>query len=124
MEKKDNYTEKLARAKKKVEAIKKFYRHLRVYIVINVLLLFVKYGIFDFLVAKGVQNPGFLDWYQWNILATPVLWGIGLLFHALWVFKFDAKPLKELTPKFYKDWEARQIQKYIDEESENADKFK
>jgi len=115
MEKQENYTEKLARAQKRVEDIKKFYRHLRVYIVINILLLIVKYRALDFLTDKGFQDQGFLDWFQWNFLSTPVIWGIGLIVHALYVFKFDAKPLKELKPKFLKDWEARQIQKYMDE---------
>lgn len=105
LETKDNYAEKLARAQKRVNDIKKFYRHLRVYFIINILLLLIKFQALDFINMKGVQDPAFFNWFQWNILATPTLWGIGLLFHALWVFKFDAKPLKELRPKFLKNWE-------------------
>ena len=115
MEEKDNYTKKLARAQKRVNDIKIFYRHLRIYIFINVLLLFVKYRALDFFAEKGIQDPGFLDWFQWNLISTPVIWGIGLLLHALYVFKFQARPLKELKPKFLEDWEKRQIQKYMDE---------
>ena len=115
MEEKDNYTKKLARAQKRVNDIKIFYRHLRIYIFINVLLLFIKYRALDFFAEKGIQDPGFLDWFQWNLISTPVVWGIGLLLHALYVFKFQAKPLKELKPKFLEDWEKRQIQKYMDE---------
>lgn len=115
MEQQENYTKKLARAQKRVNDIKKFYQHLRIYIIINLLLLFVKYRAMDFLTTKGIQDPGFLEWFQWNFIGTPVLWGIGLLVHALYVFKFDAKPLKDLKPKFLKDWESKQIQKYMDE---------
>ena len=115
MEEKDNYTKKLARAQKRENDIKIFYRHLRIYIFINVLLLFIKYRALDFFAEKGIQDPGFLDWFQWNLISTPVVWGIGLLLHALYVFKFQAKPLKELKPKFLEDWEKRQIQKYMDE---------
>ncbi len=124
METKKDYTEKLARAQKRVDAIKKFHRHLKVYIIINLLLLFVNYRAFDFLTDKGVQDPGFFYWFQWNIISTPVLWGIGLLVHAVYVFKFGARPLKELKPEFLKDWEERQIRKYIDKEKSDSEKYK
>ncbi|MFH6604310.1 2TM domain-containing protein [Maribacter algicola] len=123
METKKNHTEKLVRAQKRVDAIKKFHRHLKVYLVINLLLLFANYRAFDFLTDKGVNDTGFFDWFQWHVVSTPALWGIGLLVHAVYVFRFGARPLKELKPRFLKDWEARQIQKYIDKEKSDPEKY-
>ena len=103
------------KAKKRVEHIKRFYRHLAVYLVINTVLFIAKIKIFGFFTTKGFENQGFFDWLEWNIIATPVFWGIGLFFHGLYVFKFKSKALKELKPKFLRDWEEKQLQKYMEE---------
>ena len=123
MEVRESVKNRIKRALKRVDAIKKFYQHLSIYLLINILLLFVKYQVLEYLMAEGIQDPGFLDWFQWNFFATPFLWGIGLLIHGIYVFKFNARPLKELKPKFLKDWEQRQLQKFLDEENVDRDKF-
>ena len=123
MEVRESDQSRIKRALKRVDAIKKFYQHLSIYLLINILLLFVKYQVLEYLMAEGIQDPGFLDWFQWNFFATPFLWGIGLLIHGIYVFKFNARPLKELKPKFLKDWEQRQLQKFLDEENVDRDKF-
>ena len=123
MEVRESEKNRIKRALKRVDAIKKFYQHLSIYLLINILLLFVKYQVLEYLMAEGIQDPGFLDWFQWNFFATPFLWGIGLLIHGIYVFKFNARPLKELKPKFIKDWEQRQLQKFLDEENHDRDKF-
>ena len=115
METKEDYIKRLKKAQKKVENIKNFYRHLRVYMVINIILFFLIYGAMDFFGKNSFQNQGFINWYLWNLIGTPVLWGIGLLFHALYVFGLKSRTLSELKPKFLKDWEERQIKKYMEE---------
>ncbi len=116
MEKEENYTRKLARAQKRVRNLKKFYNHLKAYIIVNLILLFLKYRTLDFFADKAVvHDQNFLYWFEWNVLGTPILWGIGLLFHALYVFRLKSKPLSDLKPNFLKDWEERQIQKYMEE---------
>lgn len=118
---KSDQAKKLKRAQKRVKNLKGFYRHLRVFIVVNILLMFVKFRAFDFFTEKGITDQGFIDWFEWNIIGTPVLWGVGLGFHALYVFVLKSRPLKEYTPKFYKQWEERQIEKYMNEESNSKD---
>lgn len=116
MEKEENYTRKLALAQKRVRNLKKFYNHLKAYIIVNLILLVLKYRALDFFADKAVvHDQNFLYWFEWNVLGTPILWGIGLLFHALYVFRLKSKPLSDLKPNFLKDWEERQIQKYMEE---------
>src|SRR5690606_34749413 len=101
---------------KRVRDLKKFYNHLKVYIVANLILLFLKYRALEFFADKEIMHDqNFLYWLDWNIIGTPVLWGLGLLFHGLYVFGIKSKSLSDLKPKFIKDWEERQIQKYIEE---------
>jgi hypothetical protein len=60
-----------ARAKQQVEDIRRFYKHLAVYITINVFLFALNF----------LTGPGTL-WFFW----VTVFWGIGLVFHAFEVF--------------------------------------
>lgn len=119
-----NYpSEKFVKAKKRVDSIKGFYKHLKIYIIANVLLLFVKLYVYDFFVIEGVEDQGFLNWLGWNIVLTPILWGIGVFCHGLYVFKFKSISLKELKPRFFKEWEECQIRKYMEEDRDDMEKF-
>ena len=60
-------------ARKRVEAKFGFYKHLAVYVGVNMLLI-----IINLLTAPRQL------WFQWPLLG----WGIGLFFHALSVFAF------------------------------------
>lgn len=95
--------DKYNRAKKQVEEIKGFYIHLVVYIVINTFILINIY----------LHSDNFWKWPHFITLAG---WGIGLLFHASKTFGFNVL--------FGKDWEERQIQKYIEKDKKEMDKFK
>jgi hypothetical protein len=61
------------RAAARVEIQLAFYRHLMIYVVVNILL-----AIFNLL-----HSPGHL-WFQWVIFG----WGIGVLSHGLNVFSY------------------------------------
>ncbi len=67
-----------------------------------------------YLSSHGFEDEGFLNWSGLNIILTPMLWGIGLLIHGLVVFKFDSLAIKGLKPKIIKNWEERQIKKYME----------
>ncbi len=114
----NNLSEKFIRAKKRVAHIKNFYKHLRVYIVGNLGLLVLKYWVLNLFQENGINDPDVLNWFKWNIIGTLVVWGIGLAIHALYVFKFQSRPLrlKDLKPGVLKEWEDRQIKKYMDED--------
>jgi len=98
--------ERLKKAKRKVDALKGFYIHLTVYILVNAFILVNIY------LETVRENSEFLKWEHFFVLFA---WGIGLFFHAVGVFRWN--------PFFGKDWEKRQIEKYIREDEENAKRF-
>lgn len=102
---------KKTKAKKRVEALKGFYTHLIIYLVINTTLFVVKI-IGNYYAGDYFMGP---IWH-FSTFATWFFWGIGLSFHAIKVFKGN--------PFFSKDWEDRQIQKYMDEDQNKVEKYK
>lgn len=93
---------KLERAKKRVEQIKGFYIHFGIYILINCFILINIYlNTYNF--------------WQWQYFITLFAWGIGVVFHAAKVFGFRLL--------FSKNWEEKQIQKYLDKDREQTDKY-
>ncbi|MBT8185911.1 MAG: 2TM domain-containing protein [Eudoraea sp.] len=103
----NNEKKKLKRARKKVEEMKGFYIHFAVYILIN---MFILVSIF---LATSREGESF---WKLGHFATAFFWGIGLLFHATHVFN--------LNPFFGKRWEEKQIQKYIDKDKKEAEKYR
>ncbi|SFR75982.1 2TM domain-containing protein [Maribacter stanieri] len=105
------HSDKLARAKKKVKELKGFYIHLLVYVLVNLFLMTVT--------IMGIMSSGasFSEaLFNFGTFSTPFFWGIGLAFHAAKVFGY--------SPFFSKDWEQRQINKYVEEEERDANKFR
>ncbi|PWL39205.1 hypothetical protein DKG77_09290 [Flagellimonas aquimarina] len=95
--------DKLKRAKKQIEELKGFYIHFTIYIIVNTFILINIYLKTD-------------DFWQWPHFVTLFAWGIGIFFHASKVFDYN--------PFFGKNWEKRQIQKYIDKDKKEMDKYK
>lgn len=92
------------RAKKRVKAIKGFYLHAVVYILVNIFIS----GIIIF----GLMQSGysFKDTFSnFGVYSTWVFWGIGIFFHWMGVFGFRSLG-------FSRDWEERKIQAYLDKE--------
>ncbi|KFC24268.1 2TM domain-containing protein [Chryseobacterium sp. FH1] len=85
-------------AKKKVKKLKGFYSHLTIYVLVNLLIVFM-----------NIQDlkPG-ESYFQYKNFITLFFWGIGLLAHALSVF----------VPQFVlgKNWEERKIRELMDKE--------
>lgn len=81
------------RAKKRVKAIKGFYIHALVFVLVNGLSLFLKF-----------QKHGDIEFHNWGI----GLWGIGLAIHGLSVF----------LPNFIfgSDWEEKKIRELMDKD--------
>jgi len=50
-------------AKRKLERVKIFYRHLRVYLVINIILFGLAISLYDQLGGQEVVDEGFQDWF-------------------------------------------------------------
>jgi len=91
------YEEAYLRAKKRVEKLVGFYRHLAIYLVINSVIIGVN--------AYYSNNFGF----NLRTFSTALFWGIGLLFHFLGVF----------GPNFMfgKAWEKRKIEQYLENDT-------
>ena len=83
-------TPEYKRAKARVEALKGFFVHLSIYLVVNLFLL----------TLNLLTTPDRL-WFYWPLLG----WGIGLTIHGIVVFALD---------KFFgPEWEEREIQKRL-----------
>lgn len=106
-----NNLDKKSRAKEKVEELKGFYGHLFAYIGVNTMITVIK------IVKNLGDGETFMQsFFDFGTFAIWFFWGIGLFFH--WVKVFN------INPFFGKDWEKRQIQKYMDESREEAEKYK
>lgn len=102
-------SERYIKAKKKVDDIKGFYYHLTVYILVNIALLIFRTPILLFFLNMGdATDEGFSEWLDFNIVFTPLLWGLGVFIHYAVVFG--------LKPKFIKKWEKRKLEEILKEE--------
>ncbi|CAD0007670.1 2TM domain-containing protein [Flavobacterium chungangense] len=97
-------------AYKKVKRIKGFYSHLKIYIIVNAVIIISNLSR-DF---SGIRlNEG--AFFEWHTYSTAVFWGIGLAAHALSVFGRNIF--------FGDDWEKRKIQEYMSKQSANNNKW-
>ncbi|TAI49222.1 2TM domain-containing protein [Flagellimonas allohymeniacidonis] len=102
----ENKLSSYERAKKRVKCIKGFYTHLSVYIVINLVLIFIKLYFLGHLRPNGWNEINLFDWAYADLIITPVVWGIGLLIHGIKVFYFQFGLVRR--------WEERQIRKIME----------
>ena len=104
MEKELTQEQKYILAKKNVEKIAKFYKHLATYFIINVFLsaIFIVGDIND----GDTFTTAVSDYHNYKIW---FFWGIGIVFQALNIFG--------LSLFMDKDWEEKKIKKYMDEQN-------
>lgn len=102
---------KKARAEKRVKELKGFYVHLMIYLMVNVMISTV---ITVSLVYEG--DSFFEAFFNFGVWSTWVFWGIGMAFHAAKVFTYN--------PFLNKEWEERQLQKYLEEDRKEAEKYR
>ncbi|WP_422079593.1 2TM domain-containing protein [Ulvibacterium sp.] len=105
------YLDKKLKAKKRVEDLKGFYWHFASYVGVNLFISTLK------VVRDMGDGETFVEAF-WNFgtFAVWLFWGIGLAFHAMKVFSYN--------PFFSKEWEERQIQKYMEEDKREAEKYR
>lgn len=105
-----NRTDKMVRAKKQVEELKGFYIHLLVYVLVNIFITAVT------IISKVNDGESLGEaLFSFGSFTTAFFWGIGLAFHAAKVYNF--------SPFFSKNWEENQIQKYIEKDKREAEKY-
>ncbi len=104
MEHKISEEKKYILARKRVEKISKFYKHLAVYLIVNCFLsaIFIAGDIND----GDTFNEAFFNYHNYKIW---LFWGIGIFFQALNTFG--------IRLFLNKDWEERKIQQYLDEQN-------
>lgn len=96
---------RLETARKKVQKIMGFYKHLAAYLIVNLFLLALKWFNLD----TGEE------FFTFNTFSTAFFWGLGLLFHAVGVFG---------TSIFLgSNWEERKIREYMDKDREKNAKW-
>jgi hypothetical protein len=92
------------RAKKRVKAIKGFYIHLLVFVIVNIFIS----GVVIFGLLQS--NYSFYDAItNFGVYSTWLFWGIGMFFHWMGVFGFK-------SIGFGKDWEEKKIKELMDKE--------
>lgn len=102
---------KLERAEKKVKEIKDFYNHLGWFLVVNIVVLIVRFRLFDIFPIESVSvGKNIAIWIDVNMTVMPLLWLFGLICHGLYVYKNKFR--------FFKNWEQRQIEKYMEEDEQ------
>ncbi|WP_025740093.1 2TM domain-containing protein [Aquimarina pacifica] len=113
----NNENKAYEKARKRLKDEKGFYSHLTAYIIINIAILILRSNIVSFFKINTTQHNGFDDWLDWHVIFTPLLWGIGLALHGLWVFRKNSI-LEKFFKKsiFSKEWEERKIQEFIDDD--------
>jgi len=97
--------QRFLKAKKRVKAIKGFYIHFTVYILVNIFLS----GVIIF----GLTRSGdtFAEAFtNFGVYSTWIFWGIGMFFHWLGVFGIQSLGLGE-------EWEERKIKEMMEKNS-------
>lgn len=97
-------------AYRKVKKIKGFYSHLKVYVIVNAIIIISSLNR-DFIGSRFIDS-GLLDWHTYS---TAFYWGIGLAVHAFSVFGPNLF--------FSEDWEQKEIKKYMDRDAGNKNKW-
>ena len=90
--------QRFERAQKRVKKISGFYKHLMVYVLVNLFLITLQFFNLD----KGEK------FFEFSTFSTAFFWGIGLAFHAISVFG------KNIF--LGSNWEEKKIQEFMEKE--------
>jgi len=107
----ENTSKKYERAREHVKAVKGFYNHLIIYIIVNIIVQLFYSGVFD-----GGEFTSYIPY--WVRFTTPFFWGISLCIHGLIVFQ--GRYFKRL----WKNWEEKKIKEIMEEEEQLGSKWK
>ena len=97
-------------AYRRVKRLKRFYSHLKIFLIVNIIIIVSSLTRDNF--NEGMDFSGLTEWHTYS---TAFFWGIGLVAHALSVFGTDWF--------FGSDWEKRKIQKYMEKDAANKNKW-
>ncbi len=104
---------KYERAAKRVKELKGFYNHIKIFVFINGFFYLLRSGVLDSLLFKDIHMEAYyFDWVHVNVL----IWLLILVVHGLFTYR-NRLP-------FLKNWEERQIKKYMEEEEGGSKKIR
>ena len=98
---------KLERAKKRLEQLKGFYIHFSIYLTINAIILTNFY-------MRSVETA--YEFWSFPTFFTAIFWGVGVALHAAHTF--------QILPFYRKNWERRQIEKFMKEDQNSSENYK
>ncbi len=93
----------LIRAERRIEDLKKFYKHLSAYILLNLFFAFVWNFTFKIFGNFIVSNQ--FDGAEARYIPIWLIWGVFLTVHAIIIFGFPNA--------FGRDWEEKKIKEYM-----------
>ena len=103
--------QKYERAVKHVRGFREFYKHLVTYLVFVIALLIFKTRIVYVVQTNvGSSDPELLDWIHINITFIPIIWGMAVLIHGIYVYRRKFQ--------FFNGWEDRKMKELMKEEEE------
>ncbi|MGB3144015.1 MAG: 2TM domain-containing protein [Maribacter sp.] len=109
--------ERLERAKRRVADIKKFYKHLSLFLIVNLLLLLIELNLSNWYVNSAKLDKGTRLWLEWNVISFPLIWFIVLAVHGLYIFKFKYSNRTPFKPIFFKEWEQKELARILEKEN-------
>ena len=106
------------KAKKRLEEEKGFYRHLTVYIIVNLVIIIGSNNLINVFNNEHVTIDSLTGLMGWHTLSTPFFWGIGLVIHGLRVFRQRIFSAKTFTNTILgNEWEERKIRELMNDEN-------
>ncbi|MBO0322355.1 2TM domain-containing protein [Muricauda sp. CAU 1633] len=104
---------KYTKATKRVKELKDFYRHLKIFFIINAILYLFKAGVLQQFLPEDIYlKPYYFNWVDAHL----VIWILILAIHAGFLFRHKLP--------FLQKWEERQIQKYMEKEEHEKRRYK
>lgn len=107
----DPKEEKYERALKKVKAIKGFYGHLVLYILVILFLVLLRADIISWIMGRDI-NIYAEHWIRFEFVSGWFLWGVAVLIHGLYVYRYKFG--------FGTAWEERKIREFMDKEENKS----
>ena len=100
-------------AQKRVVELKGFFRHLRIFVIVNGILFAMRMGwLIPVLPDWFPTEQYYFQWVNLNI----AIWAVILAVHALTLFRHKFTPFKK--------WEERKIKEFMDKEGTESKKYK
>lgn len=107
MEREFTKKQQYVRARKRVDKISKFYKHLVIYVVVNIFLTAI------FIAGDTNDSDTFIEAFtNHHNYKIWLYWGIGIAYQALNTFGMNLF--------ISKDWENKKINKYMDEQNNRS----